>query len=131
MITQSLLYHSSNASSDINWSEITPPPYSYYSCCNTNLTLAEQKPAAVMAAKVIPSCQHLVSNSEQGLKTEGNCKVLASISLDTFFIKNMRKLTLLYPLLFINIHKGTKYPISVHHNLQPANLKGYTARCFR
>ncbi len=46
-----------------------------------------------------------------GLKSsspEGNCKVVASISLVNFFIKIEGKLRLLYPLLFINIHKGNK-----------------------
>ncbi len=63
--------------------------------------------------------------------TEGTCKVLASISLVTFSIKMMGKLKLPYPLLFINIHKGIKYPISVHQNLQSANINGCTVRCFR
>ncbi len=46
-----------------------------------------------------------------GLKTsppEGNCKVLAPISLATFSIKRVGNLKLPYPLLFINIHKRTK-----------------------
>ncbi len=48
--------------------------------------------------------------------------VLASISLASFYIKRVGQLKLLYPLLFINIHKGTKYPISVHQNLQTVNI---------
>ncbi len=49
--------------------------------------------------------------------TEGNFKVLASISVATFSIKRVGMLKLPYPLLFINIHKGTKYPIGVYQNL--------------
>ncbi len=48
--------------------------------------------------------------SLHGLKKcqQGNCKVLATISLATLFIKSVGKHLLSYPLLFINIHKGTK-----------------------
>ncbi len=56
--------------------------------------------------------------------TEGIHQVLTSIGLATFYIKRVGKLKLPYPLWFINIHKGTnlKEPISMHQNLQPANI---------
>ncbi len=48
-----------------------------------------------------------------------------------FSIKRMGKFILQYPLLYINIHKGTKEPISVNQNHQPADIIGYNVRYFR
>ncbi len=53
-----------------------------------------------------------------------------SINPVTFSIKRVGKLKLQYPLLFINIHKGTKQPITVHQNLQPAYIVNRNG-CFR
>ncbi len=63
--------------------------------------------------------------------TKSNYMVLASISKATFSIKMVWKLKLLYPLLFINIHKGTKKPISVNQQFQPKNINWYSARYVR
>ncbi len=49
----------------------------------------------------------LYNHSLKTSQTEENCKVLIS-PLATFSIKRVGKLKLPYPLLFINIHKGTK-----------------------
>ncbi len=66
---------------------------------------------------------HLTSSLDDHIlktsKREGNCNILTSINLA---IKSAWKLKLLYPLLFINIYRGTNWPISVHQHLQPANI---------
>ncbi len=68
----------------------------------------------------------------QNITNRGTARIWhRPISLATFSIKMVGKLKLSYQLLFINVHKDTKLPLSVHQNLQPANINGYTARCLR
>ncbi len=54
------------------------------------------------------------------LPKEGKCKILASTqsSYLLYQANRVEKIMLPYLLLFINIHNGTKQPISVHQNRQ-------------